>query len=31
MKDKETARAEREKEIREKLKEKSRPADGKTD
>ena len=31
MKDKETARAEREKEIREKLKEKSRPADGNTD
>ena len=30
MKDKETARAEREKEIREKLKEKSRPADGNT-
>ena len=31
MKDKEKARAEREKEIREKLKEKSRPADGNTD
>ena len=31
MKDKETARAERENEIREKLKEKSRPADGNTD